>query len=225
MGMRKLVLLMASMALAMLLVSGVALAAIVNCEEGASDCVGTNNPDTLNGSDGEDWMYGLRGDDKLYGNAGGDPIRGGRGNDTIRGGGGADFVAYDLEGDDKIYGGGGPDFLVDDSQRCAPDCVLDRNLLVGGEGNDYLHGHNKLFGGPGDDELYGVLDYGGTRVMRGGLGTDEINSVGRVADTIYAQDGERDEVSCGGKTDTVYYDAGTDVVNAVNCERRISEPQ
>jgi hypothetical protein len=87
MGMRKPVLLMASMALAMLLVSGVALAAIVNCEEGASDCVGTNNPDTLNGSDGEDWMYGLRGDDKLYGNAGGDPIRGGRGNDTIRGGG------------------------------------------------------------------------------------------------------------------------------------------
>jgi len=223
--MRKTVLLLASMSLTVLLASGVALAITKNCVAGADDCVGTNNPDTLNGSDVDDWIYGLSGDDKLYGNAGDDPIRGGKGNDTIRGGGGADFVAYDLQGEDKIYGGGGADFLVDDSQRCAPDCVGDRNLLDGGEGNDYLQGHNKLFGGPGNDEIYGVFVYGGNRVMRGGLGTDVIRSSGSAADTIYAQDGERDEISCGAKTDTVYFDAGIDSVNPANCERRISEPQ
>jgi hypothetical protein len=34
--------------------------------------------------------------------------------------------------------------------------VGDRNLLVGGEGGDYLQGHNRLYGGPGNDEVYGV---------------------------------------------------------------------
>jgi Ca2+-binding RTX toxin-like protein len=91
-------------------------------------------------------------------------------------------------------------------------------LLAGGAGKDYLQGHSKLFGGLGNDEIYGVFVYGGNRVMRGGAGTDVISSIGRATDTIYAQDGERDEISCGPKTDTVYYDEGIDSVNLSNCE-------
>jgi Ca2+-binding RTX toxin-like protein len=224
--MRKTVLLLASSALVVLLAAGVALAAVVNCVAGADECVGTNNPDTLNGSEVGDSMEGRSGDDRLYGNAGSDDFDGGRHEDTIRGGEGEDFVSYDLAGEDKIYGDGGQDFLVDDSQRCAPsgDCVGDRNLLVGGEGGDYLQGHSRLYGGPGNDEIYGVYFYGGSRVMSGGTGTDVISSQGRVADTIYAQDGERDEISCGPKTDKVYYDAGIDSVDSGNCERRIAQP-
>lgn len=224
--MRKTILLLSSGTLVVLLTVGVAFAAVVNCEAGADTCVGTNNPDTLNGSGVGDWMYGLSGDDKLHGNAGEDAFRGGKHGDTIRGGEGSDFVAYDLAGEDKIYGDGGDDFLVDDSQRCtqAGDCVGDRNLLVGGEGVDHLQGHNKLYGGPGNDEIYGVYFYGGSRVMSGGTGTDVISSQGLVTDTIYAQDGERDEISCGAKTDTVYYDKGIDAVNSSNCERRIAQP-
>jgi len=41
---------------------------------------------------------------------------------------------------------------------------------------------------------------------------------------VYAQDGERDEIDCEGNTDTVYYDAGIDVVNPFTCENRITAP-
>ena len=224
--MRKPVLLLVSGTLVVLLAAGVAFAAVVNCVEGADECVGTNNPDTLNGSAVEDVMDGRSGDDKLNGNAGADAFDGGKHEDTIRGGEGEDFVACDLEGEDRIYGGGGSDFLVDDSQRCnlAGDCVGDRNLLVGGEGVDHLQGHNRLHGGPGNDEIYGVYFHGGSRVMSGGTGIDVISSQGRVSDTIYAQDGERDEISCGPKTDKVYYDEGIDSVNVGNCERRVAKP-
>jgi Ca2+-binding RTX toxin-like protein len=224
--MRKTVVLLTSAALAVLLTAGVAFAAIVDCEAGADECVGTNNHDTLNGSEVGDGMYGRSGEDKLFGNAGEDVFNGGKHDDTIRGGEGSDFVAYGLAGEDKIYGGGGDDFLVDDSQRCTLSgaCVGDHNLLVGGEGVDHLQGHNRLYGGPGNDEIYGVYFYGGSRAMSGGTGTDVISSQGRVADTIYAQDGERDEIFCGPKTDTVYYDEGIDSVNTSNCERRITQP-
>lgn len=224
--MRKSVLPLASGTLVLLLAAGVAFAAVVTCAEGADECVGTSNPDTLNGSAVKDVMDGRGGDDKLYGNAGADAFDGGKHEDTIWGGEGEDFVAYDLEGEDEIYGGGDSDFLVDDSQRCTPagDCVGDRNLLVGGEGVDYLQGHNRLHGGPGNDEIYGAYFYRGSRVMSGGTGTDVISSQGRVLNTIYAQDGERDEISCGPKTDKVYYDEGMDSVNCDNCERRIAKP-
>jgi hypothetical protein len=54
-------------------------------------------------------------------------------------------------------------------------------------------------------------------VLKGGPGLDLIR--GDVsADTIYAQDGEKDTISCGGGTDTVYFDRGIDSVNPVNCE-------
>jgi Ca2+-binding RTX toxin-like protein len=79
MGMRKTVLLVASMALAMLLVSGVAYAITKNCRAGADFCVGTNNEDTLNGSEVRDRIYGLKADDKLYGNGGNDGFLAARG--------------------------------------------------------------------------------------------------------------------------------------------------
>ena len=49
-----------------------------------------------------------------------------------------------------------------------------------------------------------------------------MDSQGGTNDTIYISDGERDTVSCGGGTDTVYFDKGLDKFKLHNgCENRI----
>jgi Ca2+-binding RTX toxin-like protein len=157
-------------------------------------------------------------------------LLGGKGDDTMRGGEGVDALSVGgRQGADKVYGEGGWDYLDDASLRCTrrKGCVYDRNLLAGGDGNDWLIGHAKIYGGPGDDQLFGSHVYpgerAGPRIIDGGPGNDYIDS-GQTEDTIYAQDGERDEIRCGGKTDTVYYDAGIDAVNLAACENRITQP-
>jgi serralysin len=227
--MKSIVLSMSLVSIVTLLAAGVAWAATVDCVAEEFSCVGTKNDDTLNGSDEGDYMYGSSGDDLLLGNGGDDELLGYKGRDTMRGGQGRDTVYYQDQGIDKIYGGDGDDDLTDSSVRCTETsqswrCFNDENVLCGGPGNDYLDGWTKLFGGPGDDELYVWYPYRGTRTtLDGGPGLDTIKGAGSV-DTIYAQDGERDEISCGGDKDTVYFDKGIDSVNSVNCERRITQP-
>lgn len=118
-----------------------------------------------------------------------------------------------------------PTSLADISFRCTKKrgCLDDKNLLDGGEGNDDILGQNKLYGGPGDDTLEaGGFDKTPT-TLDGGPGLDTIIGSGS-PDTIFAQDGERDEIDCEGKKDIVYYDAGIDSVNPATCERRITQP-
>src|ERR671910_3539837 len=68
--MRRLILLLATMGMALLLSAGLALAATYNCTAGRA-CIGTEAPDTLNGSSGIDpYMDGRQDDDKLFANAG-----------------------------------------------------------------------------------------------------------------------------------------------------------
>ena len=80
--------LLTTMAVVLVLGSGVALAATVNCAAGHS-CVGMPDPDTINGSTGNDEVYG-------YGRA-----------DTMNGYGGSDSMQGD-KGSDHIYGAQGP---------------------------------------------------------------------------------------------------------------------
>jgi len=244
MGMRKSILLLASMALAMLLVSGVAYAITKNCQAGADYCIGTDQADTLNGSDVRDKIYGLAGDDQLLGNGGNDSLNGGDdndtlkggddtdrfnggpGNDTLAGGPGLDNILATTNngpggpGNDRVFGGSNPSGTTEFIEE-----YLGRNLLSGGAGDDYLYGHDRLDGGSGDDELRGSHNYGTekTRTITGGSGTDKISSDGPVEDTIYATDGEVDTVSCGPGTDTVYFDRGIDSINPLSCERRIAQ--
>jgi Ca2+-binding RTX toxin-like protein len=232
--MRQTVLLLASTALTLLLACEIALAATIDCVAGEDYCIGTNNPDTINGSDVGEKIHGLDGDDTLLGNGGNDGLVGGKGNDVIRGGEGTDGIgSRSGPGADKIYLEGGEDSVEDSSFRCGRDgdCVNDRNVIDGGEGNDYISGNFKVFGGPGNDEVYAwdsALNFDGkqrnTIVLNGGGGLDLLRgSYSR--DTIYAQDGEEDNISCGGGNDTVYFDEGLDSVNPLNCEHRISTPQ
>src|SRR5918998_4290436 len=132
--MRKTVLLLAALAIALLLVSGVAWAVTKDCRAGADFCVGTNERDTLNGSEERDKIYGKAATDKLFGNGGNDNLLGGEDNDTIRGGAGLDTVQGQTQGNDEVYGQGGDDELDDYSyHKVNSQFVGDRNVIAGGD--------------------------------------------------------------------------------------------
>jgi hypothetical protein len=99
--MRKMVLVLASIALAVLLGSGVALAANVKGDENDNVLTGTSSRDTINPFGGDDTVYALGGNDDVRHSYGNDYIFGGSGNDTLRGG-------FD---NDVIWGGPGRDLI------------------------------------------------------------------------------------------------------------------
>ncbi len=71
--MRRAVLLVTAMVVALLLASGVAFAAIT-C--GGGYCQGSNNYNKIYGTPGPDEIYGMGGGDTIYGKEGRDSIRG-----------------------------------------------------------------------------------------------------------------------------------------------------
>jgi Ca2+-binding RTX toxin-like protein len=98
-------------------------------------------------------------------------------------------------GDDSITGGTSPD------------------VIHGGPGNDTVNG------GGGDDQVFGdagndvVIGGTGADMVTGGPGRDRIEGDGSLynygdggSDTIYARDGEVDQVTCGYGADTVIAD-------------------
>ena len=184
--MRRSVLLLVSGALAVLLASGVALAATINCVAGEVFCVGTKNDDTLNGSEEREELYGLGGIDQLFGNGGDDEFFGGKEADTIRGGSGYDRTGASGEEDagaDRIYGEADVDNLIDMSvhRDRRGRVAADKNLVDGGPRNDYLGGGSRLYGGDGNDELRGyssIRTKRPVRILDGGSGEDTISSSG-----------------------------------------------
>lgn len=136
--MRKSVLLLASMALALLMASEVALAV---------SKVGTNGHDVLKGTDGKDNLLGLGGQDDLFGKGGEDNLVGGDGKDNVLGGderrpGGGDKNLDGGKGNDVVAagrcsdnasGGDGNDFLIDGNLREGS-----RDNVVGGDGGDVI---------------------------------------------------------------------------------------
>ena len=108
--MRRTIFLLVAMALALVLGSGVAVAAVKFGTDGQDFLMGTSDPDVLYGKGGSDFMDGRGGNDQLYG---------GDGNDEI----------VSFPGDDILYGGRGNDFLIEGKGN---------NLLFGGSGNDFF---------------------------------------------------------------------------------------
>ena len=117
--MRRIIVLVASMALTLLVASGVALAV---------NKVGTNGPDQLNGTNGDDNLVGLGSDDELFAFRGDDTLLGGSGKDVVTaetdrgrsygghknmlGGPGNDFV-FGGKGSDNIVASEGHDLMID----------------------------------------------------------------------------------------------------------------
>jgi Ca2+-binding RTX toxin-like protein len=96
---RRAVLLITTMTAALVVASGVALAATITCTGGL--CVGTSQDDTMNGTNRKDTMRGRGGDDTIRGREQGDIVLGQADNDTLLG----------QEGSDKLTGGTGDDAL------------------------------------------------------------------------------------------------------------------
>ena len=109
-GVRKTVLMLATMALAGLLASGLALAApkgddtttTINCTAGAS-CQGTSGPDIIYGTSSSDVIIPYAGKDVVYAGGGNDEVRHSFGDDMIHGGTGADTLRGGFD-HDTIYG-------------------------------------------------------------------------------------------------------------------------
>ena len=130
--MRRTIVLLATVALTLLVASGVAL---------ALTRIGTDGPDTLRGTKGNDNLIGKGGNDKLLALAGNDTLLGGPGKDTVNGGN----LARPFAGDKNLVGGPGNDLVQGG---------LDSDNVVGQEGNDLLvDGDNGDISAPQTDNL------------------------------------------------------------------------
>src|SRR5215204_2868401 len=149
--MRRSIVLLATMTLALLLASGVALAVTKTCQAN-TDCFGTTKGDTLTGSAGNDLIYGLGGPDTIRGKAGDDYLAGGSGDDDIKGNNGNEVRILGGAGDDFLDGGAG---MVQIAAGAGNDTVfggLDNDsILVFG---DQVAGfQDDVFCGPGIDSV------------------------------------------------------------------------
>ena len=107
--------LIVAVAAALLLASGVAMAASFVGTEEADTITGTFNKDTIKGLAGDDTINAASGDDTVYGEAGNDLIDGAFNNDIIDGGTDDDTL-YGGFNKDKITGGPGVDKIRGDSE-------------------------------------------------------------------------------------------------------------
>jgi Ca2+-binding RTX toxin-like protein len=136
--MRKTLVVLVSMALAMLLAAGLAFAApkggtnttVIDCsDETTSSCQGTSGPDIIYGTTSAEVIIPYGGDDFVYAYGGNDEVRHSFGNDHIEGGLGADTLRGGF-GKDMIYGNkpattltGAQSDDVGDSSRDLIDCA------------------------------------------------------------------------------------------------------
>ena len=139
--MRRLSLLLAIVLTALVVISGVALADTIDCIANRI-CVGTDGPDTLDGTSHFDYLDARQGNDVLYGHEAYDVLDGDAydapdsstdGNDRLGGGQNFDEL-YGYGGNDKLLGRSSGDFIFaeESSENEGEDVVQ------GNEGNDWI---------------------------------------------------------------------------------------
>jgi Ca2+-binding RTX toxin-like protein len=203
--MRKTMLVVASVAAAMVVLGGVAWAANIKCPTGdrighLRECMGTPKADTMNGTPYRDFIVGKEGAATIYGYKARDRLLGGDGLDKVYGQRGRDEIVGQL-GSDRVYGGPGSD-TIGTTGRSSPNDTSD-DYLHGGAGGDALVSQGKS----GVDHLYGED------------GDDFILVSQRQFPPPPVVPVSKEIVDCGPGTDTVLFDEGVDVVNA-NCEEQ-----
>jgi hypothetical protein len=159
-------LMVATMLLGVLVLSGVAL---------AKNITGTNGPDRLIGIPNKDQIYGLGGPDYLSGKKKADALYGGRDNDQVRAGNGRDHV-FGGQRSDKLYGGGGNDVMsaadgYKDYVNCGwgtDNAYVDKRDRVNRDcENVFVAGQPKPEPTPDGEKVSGSGVLGGTSVIRG----------------------------------------------------------
>ena len=132
--MQRVALVLAGMALALLLASGLALALTKVGGPGGDTLMGTKGSDKLLGRGGSDWIDGRGGKDLIRGGPGSDEelspsigqLDGGGGADVISGGAGDDSLSDGPLGDpavDNLRGNAGNDFIITANRPAARDIV------------------------------------------------------------------------------------------------------
>jgi Ca2+-binding RTX toxin-like protein len=141
--MRRVALVLTAMALALVLASGVALAA---------NKVGTNGPDTLRGTNKADNLLGRGANDILLALAGNDNLLGGPGKDIVNGGdenrlSGGNKNMVGGSGNDSVIGGRGSDNVLgeegNDLVADGPAREFSTDNVSGGDGNDVVAAVNR----------------------------------------------------------------------------------
>lgn len=180
---------MGLMAALLVVTAGVAWAATVNCQVGVP-CVGTDDPDRLNGTNKPDDMFARQDGDLLRGLSGADILFGDHppvqntttdGNDELFGNDGEDTLAG-LGGSDLLKGGGQADRI--EAREASENPGED---TVGGGGKDVIFAHDNEFDtincGANVDEV--IFD----------KGLDEVaaNCEKRKPRTLLAQDAQAQE--------------------------------
>lgn len=204
---RRAILLVASMAVALVLASGVALAAnVIPCPGGL--CEGTTGDDEMTGTSNTDSIYAKEGNDTLRGLEKFDDLRGGPGNDNLDGGGGNDQYNFyeDNWGIDRISGdsSGPEDWLIFHRSQLAGDLTID--LIPSPDRPEVSSGTNRINIAPKV-----VIEW-----VQGGLGDDTIKGNG--ADNYLQGRDLNDRLSGRGGDDhlvgdtAVFSDEGNDVL-------------
>ena len=225
---------MTTMATALMVTSGVALAATVNCEAN-SVCVGTPGEDEMRGSaEGGEDMSGLGGGDVLRGFKGFDFLNGGPGVDLLVGGADGDSYIFKKDwGADTVADRSGFDSLdfsfitvpveVDlDPENGAHAArsgknrvyVSSRSIIeqaLGGISDDVILGNqadNALEGSEGNDRVHGRSGADG---IGGGRGDDRLTG-GPGNDIVIARSGNDTIYLADGDSDEVSCGTGADTV-------------
>jgi Ca2+-binding RTX toxin-like protein len=238
------VLVVAVIAAALLLSSGVALAATITCQAGVQ-CFGTKKADTLVGTGGPDRMFGRGGADTLKGFGSGDILNGQRGRDTLSGGSETDYLIGGV-GNDALKGGAGAElyffgpgwgkdsvidttasgteirFFSDESHGTpvTADVIVDLRSGAGPEAEDKSGTNTINWDGNVVDTVIGgtgddhIMGNASANLITGSRGDDTIFG-GRGNDEIRVlDDSSGDTVHCGAGEDTVLYDI-TDLVGVL----------
>lgn len=168
---------------------------------------GSDHGDVLTGDAGANDIIGNDGDDAILGGAGKDTLRGGEGADTMDGGAGVDTLLY--RGSDagvsvnlRTGTGAGGEAEGDVISNVENVYGSDHgDLLIGGEGRNYLYGYggdDTISGGEGKDVLRGMAGADSflfdtapaaanvDRILDFSAGTDSILLDGAIFDTLTA---------------------------------------
>src|SRR5215212_9537647 len=138
--MRRTILLLATMALTLLVASGVALAVNKIGTQGRDFLKGTDGADNLVGKGANDLIFGLAGKDNLLGGSGKDIVLGGTFTRSLPGnkdlvGGTSNDVVFGGKGSDHVLGNEGNDFVGNGPNRST-------DKISAGEGNDVVGSFN-----------------------------------------------------------------------------------
>jgi Ca2+-binding RTX toxin-like protein len=137
--MKRIVLLTASMTLALLIVAGVALAQGGVRKVCDTNCRGTAGDDRLIGTANRNTIRGLQGADLVQGKAGGDTLDGGPDGDAV----------YAANGQDKVYAGLGNDYVDGGSGKDHINAGPSDDTIAAKDGFE-----DQIYCGTGFDRIY-----------------------------------------------------------------------